>query len=78
MLATLTIHLRLPLCTSLKDKRGRIKPLMSRLHREFNVSVAEMDLQDKWDEDLEGGPQIIYARGDGESADDEEGDDCEQ
>jgi len=31
-----------------------------------------------WDEDLEGGPQIIYARGDGESADDEEGDDCEQ
>lgn len=50
MLATLTIHLHLPLCTSLKDKRGRIKPLMNRLHREFNVSVAEMDLQDKWDE----------------------------
>lgn len=50
MLATLTIHLRLPLCTSLKDKRGRIKPLMSRLRREFNISVAEMDLQDKWDE----------------------------
>lgn len=50
MFATLTIHLHLPLCTSLKDKRGRIKPLMSRLHREFNVSVAEMDLHDKWDE----------------------------
>lgn len=50
MLATLTIHLRLPLCSSLKDKRGRIKPLMSRLRREFNVSVAEMDLQDTWDE----------------------------
>jgi uncharacterized protein YlxP (DUF503 family) len=50
MLATLTIHLRLPLCSSLKEKRGRIKPLMSRLHREFNVSVAEMDLQDTWDE----------------------------
>ena len=50
MLATLTIHLRLPLCTSLKDKRGRIKPLMSRLHREFNVSVAEMDKLDKWNE----------------------------
>ncbi|HMX18637.1 MAG TPA: DUF503 domain-containing protein, partial [Anaerolineales bacterium] len=46
----LTIHLRLPLCTSLKEKRGRIKPLLSRLHREFNVSVAEMDLQDTWDE----------------------------
>ena len=50
MLATLTIHLRLPGCTSLKEKRGHIKPLISRLHREFNVSVAEMDLHDKWDE----------------------------
>jgi uncharacterized protein YlxP (DUF503 family) len=52
MLATLTVHLHLPTCTSLKEKRGRIKPLMSRLHREFNVSVAEMELQDKWDEAL--------------------------
>ena len=50
MLATLTVHLHLPTCASLKQKRGRIKPLISRLHREFNVSVAEMDLQDKWDE----------------------------
>jgi uncharacterized protein YlxP (DUF503 family) len=52
MLAILTIHLHLPLCTSLKEKRGRIKPLMSRLRREFNVSVAEMDLQDKWTESV--------------------------
>jgi hypothetical protein len=50
MIATLTIHLHLPGCASLKEKRGRIKPLISRLHREFNVSVAEMDLQDKWQE----------------------------
>lgn len=50
MLATLTIHIHIPACTSLKEKRGRVKPLISRLHREFNVSVAEMDLQDKWDE----------------------------
>jgi uncharacterized protein YlxP (DUF503 family) len=34
----------------LKEKRGRLKPLLSRLHREFNVSVAEMDLQDAWQE----------------------------
>ena len=54
MLATLTIHLHLPLCTSLKEKRGRIKPLISRLHREFNVSVAELDLQDKWQETIIG------------------------
>jgi len=50
MLATLTIHLHIPVCISLKEKRGYIKPLISRLRREFNVSVAEMDLQDKWDE----------------------------
>jgi uncharacterized protein YlxP (DUF503 family) len=50
MLATLTIHLHLPACSSLKEKRGRIKPLIARLHREFNVSVAEIDLQDKWQE----------------------------
>lgn len=50
MLATLTIHLHLPACASLKEKRGRIKPLMARLHREFNVSVAEMGLQDAWQE----------------------------
>ncbi|HND49193.1 MAG TPA: DUF503 domain-containing protein [Anaerolineales bacterium] len=50
LLATLTIHLRLPLCASLKEKRGQIKPLMSRLHREFNVSVAEMDKHDVWEE----------------------------
>ena len=48
MLGQLTIHLHLPACASLKEKRGRLKPLMARLHREFNVSVAEIDLQDKW------------------------------
>jgi uncharacterized protein len=48
MLATLTIHLHLPGCASLKEKRGRIKPFMARLQREYNLSVAEMDLQDQW------------------------------
>jgi uncharacterized protein len=50
MIATLTIHLHLSACSSLKEKRGRIKPLIARLHREFNVSVAEMGLQDNWQE----------------------------
>jgi len=52
MIGTLTIHLHLPGCASLKEKRGRIKPLIARLHREFNVSAAEMDLQDKWQESI--------------------------
>ena len=50
MVGVLTIRLHLPACSSLKEKRGRLKPLLARLQREFNVSVAEMDLQDKWQE----------------------------
>ena len=50
MIGILSLHLRLPGCASLKEKRGRIKPLLARLHRQFNVSAAEMDLQDKWQE----------------------------
>ncbi len=50
MIGILTLYLKIPACTSLKEKRGRLKPLMARLHREFNVSAAEMDLHDKWTE----------------------------
>lgn len=44
----LTIHLQLPGCTSLKEKRSRIRPVLARLHREFNVATAELDRQDVW------------------------------
>ena len=50
MIGQLTIHLRLPGCTSLKEKRGRLKPLLNGLHKKFNLSVAEMDRQDMWQE----------------------------
>jgi uncharacterized protein YlxP (DUF503 family) len=52
MIGVMTLHIYLPGCTSLKEKRGRLKPLLARMHREFNVSVAEMDLQDKWQESV--------------------------
>lgn len=42
----LTLHLELPGCNSLKEKRSRIKPILARLHREFNVSVAEVGLNE--------------------------------
>jgi len=48
----LTLHIYLPGCTSLKSKRSRLKPLLARLHREFNISAAEMDLQDSWQESI--------------------------
>jgi uncharacterized protein YlxP (DUF503 family) len=43
-----TLRLYLAGCTSLKQKRGRLKPLLARLHREFNVAAAEVGLQDVW------------------------------
>lgn len=63
MVATLTVHLHLPTCASLKEKRGQIKPLMNRLRREFNVSVAEMGLQDQWQEAVIGCAMIGSGRG---------------
>ena len=51
-LGLLTIHLLIPGCTSLKEKRSRLKPLLARLHREFNVSVAEINHLDRWQETL--------------------------
>jgi uncharacterized protein YlxP (DUF503 family) len=47
-LGLLTLHLRLAGCSSLKEKRSRLKPLLARLHREFNVSAAEIGAQDAW------------------------------
>ena len=47
-LGLLTLHIYLPGCASLKEKRGRLKPLLARMHREFNVSAAEVDYQDVW------------------------------
>ena len=41
-----TIELYLPGAASLKDKRSVLKSTMHRIRREFNVSIAEVDLQD--------------------------------
>jgi uncharacterized protein YlxP (DUF503 family) len=47
-LGLLTLHIFIPGCGSLKEKRRRLKPLLVRLQREFNISVAEVDHQDVW------------------------------
>jgi uncharacterized protein len=44
----LTLTLYLPDCHSLKDKRRRIKPIITRLHKAFNISVSEVDHHDLW------------------------------
>ncbi len=42
------MRLRLPGVRSLKEKRSVLKPLVSRLRQRYNVSVAEVGEQDKW------------------------------
>jgi len=44
----LTLTFYLPGCHSLKEKRRHIKPILARLHKEFNISVIENDHQDVW------------------------------
>jgi uncharacterized protein YlxP (DUF503 family) len=44
----LTLEIHIPGCSSLKEKRGRLKPLLARLHRKFNISVSEIDNNDVW------------------------------
>lgn len=42
------VWLRLPENESLKGKRRVVKSLVARLHNKFNVAVAEVDDQDRW------------------------------
>jgi uncharacterized protein YlxP (DUF503 family) len=43
-----TIELRLPGNGSLKGKRSIIKSVCTRISREYNVSIAEVDAQNLW------------------------------
>jgi uncharacterized protein YlxP (DUF503 family) len=43
-----TIDLRLPGNSSLKGKRSVVKSITTRVSREFNVSIAEVEAQDIW------------------------------
>jgi uncharacterized protein len=42
------ITLHLPGCHSLKDKRQVIKSVMARVRQQFEVAIAEVDEQDRW------------------------------
>lgn len=43
-----TYDLRIPGCTSLKDKRRAVKAITGGLRATFNVSVAEVDHHELW------------------------------
>jgi uncharacterized protein YlxP (DUF503 family) len=48
IIAVLTVDLYLPGSISLKDKRAILRRLKDRLANKFNISIAEVDYQDKW------------------------------
>jgi uncharacterized protein YlxP (DUF503 family) len=54
VIGSCTIELYLPTAHSLKNKRGILKSAISRIGREFNVSIAEVDHQDVWQSTLLG------------------------
>ena len=62
-LGVLTLQISIPGCRSLKDKRSRLKPLLARLHREFNISVAEIDHHDAWQSAVLACAQVSNSRG---------------
>jgi uncharacterized protein YlxP (DUF503 family) len=59
----LTIQLSIPGCRSLKEKRSRLKPLLTRLHREFNISVSEIEHHDVWQSTTIGCALVTTDRG---------------
>lgn len=44
----LILEIELPACASLKEKRGRLKPLINRLQKDYKLSAAEVDLHEVW------------------------------
>jgi hypothetical protein len=48
IIAVLKVDFYLHGASSLKDKRTIIRGIKDRLNKKFNVSLAEVDFQDKW------------------------------
>jgi uncharacterized protein YlxP (DUF503 family) len=48
LVALSSFELRIPGCTSLKEKRHVLKGLTAGLRAKFNLAVAEVDHQDQW------------------------------
>ena len=47
-IGSLRLELRLAACHTLKEKRSIVKSVIARLRNEFNVAVAEVAAQDRW------------------------------
>ena len=62
MIAFLTIELRIEMAQSLKDKRQVTRSLKDRLRSSFNVSVAELDPSNLWNQATIGVVAVSHSR----------------
>jgi hypothetical protein len=60
--AALRLELRLSDCTARHHKRRRMREIVDRLHRHFNVSLAEVDLEDLVDRSVLGVSVVAPSR----------------
>ena len=54
VIAFMQVELRIPESRSLKSKRMAIRSIKDRTHNKFNVSIAEIDQQNIWNEAIFG------------------------
>ncbi len=54
IVGVLTLELFFPYAQSLKDKRRILRGFKDRVRRRYNVALAEVDYQDKWQRALVG------------------------
>ena len=54
IVGVLTVEIFIPSSGSLKEKRFVLKSLKDRLKNKYNISVAEIDFQDKWQRSIIG------------------------
>jgi len=52
--AVVRLELHIPASRSLKEKRAVLRPIVEGLRHRFQISVAEVDYQDKWQRSLIG------------------------
>lgn len=52
--AVVQLELHIPTSRSLKEKRAVLRPIVEGLRHRFQISVAEVDYQDKWQRSLIG------------------------
>jgi len=58
IIGLMTVDLFIPDSGSLKEKRLVLKSIKDKIHHKFNVSIAEVDFQDKWQRAVIGIAQV--------------------